>query len=239
MFTIARLHFTLRKIKKTRMKHFIIIKHESQRVKSKNFQIVGEVSLWKNLINKLCNEDVYIDTDSEVVLQECKDLEYVTCYKRLNEHIRLEHDRVFKVSPALLMIERFLDTYVKNENEAIVTPHVTSPFIKLSTIKDAAEKLNEGYDSVQACTSHKGFAYFGGKPVNFNPKVIQKTQDLKPVLLGNGAFFIFTKKTFKENKNRTGKNPFFYTMQMPESIEIDTYEDLELARRWVSGNNFS
>jgi len=219
------------------MKHFIIIKHESQRVRGKNFQIVGESPLWKNLLHELSNEDVYIDTDSKVVFQECKDLEYVTCYKRLNEHIQLENDGVFKVSPALLMIERFLDTHVKNENEVIVTPHVTSPFIKLSTIKSAAEKLNEGYDSVQACTSHKEFAYFDGEPVNFNPRVVQKTQDLKPVILGNGAFFIFTKKTFKENKNRTGKNPFFYTIQMPESIEIDTYEDLELAQRWVTNGN--
>ena len=193
--------------------------------------------MWKNLVHELRNEDVYIDTDSEVVFQECKDLEYITCYKRLDEHTQLENDDVFKVSPALLMIERFLDTRVKNEDETIVTPHVTSPFIKLSTIKDAAEKLNEGSDSVQACTSHKEFAYFDGEPVNFNPKVVQKTQDLKPILLGSGAFFIFTKKTFKENKNRTGKNPFFHALQMPESIEIDTYEDLELARRWINGNN--
>lgn len=214
------------------MKYFIYIKEDSQRVHKKNFQEINGIPLWMHLIYELKGQDVYIDTDSRVVFHECKDLEYVTCYKRLNEHIRLENDSVFKVSPANLMLERFLDTYVKNENEVIVTPHVTSPFIKLSTIKDAAEKLNEGYDSVQACTSHKEFAYFNGEPVNFNPNVIQKTQDLNPILLGNGAFFIFTKKTFKDNRNRTGKNPFFYTLQMPESIEIDTYEDLELARRW-------
>lgn len=219
------------------MKHFIYIKEDSQRVHKKNFQEINDISLWMHLIYELKGQDVYIDTDSKVVFQECKGLEYVTCYKRLNEHIQLENDGVFNVSPALLMIERFLDTHVKNENEVIVTPHVTSPFIKLSTIKSAAEKLNEGYDSVQACTSHKEFAYFDGEPVNFNPRVVQKTQDLKPVLLGNGAFFIFTKKTFKENKNRTGKNPFFYTIQMPESIEIDTYEDLELAQRWVTNGN--
>ena len=49
--------------------------------------------------------------------------------------------------------------------------------------------------------------------------------------MGNGAFFIFTKKTFKENRNRTGKNPYFYPITFPESIEIDNKEDWELAKR--------
>ena len=97
-------------------------------------------------------------------------------------------------------------------------------------IKEAAEKLNEGYDSVLACTEHQEFTYFKGKPVNFNPEVIQKTQDLEPVIMGNGAFFIFTKKIFKENNNRTGQNPYFYPITFPESVEIDNEPDFKLAR---------
>ena len=87
------------------------------------------------------------------------------------------------------------------------------------------------YDSVQACTEHKEFSYFNGQPVNFNPDVVQKTQDLEPIVMGNGAFFIFTKKTFKENNNRVGKNPYFYPITFPESVEIDDKEDWELAKR--------
>lgn len=214
------------------MKYFTYIKQKSQRVKFKNFLKVRGLPLWKNLINELSGENVFIDTDSEDVYHECQKIDYVTCYKRLDEHIRLEEDTGFSVSPALLMIERFLDEYVEDENEIIVTPHVTSPFIKLETIKLASKKLEQGYDSVQSCTSHKEFAYYKDKPINFDPSVIQKTQYLEPIKLGNGAFFIFTKRTFKKNNNRTGKRPFLYPLSMPESIEIDTYEDLELARNW-------
>ena len=220
------------------MKHFIIIKKESQRVRNKNFQIVGGVPLWRNLIRELDGQDVYIDTNSEDIIKSCKKIKYITCYKRLNKHIELESNKDFALSPALLMIERFLDTYVEDENEVIVTPHVTSPFIKLETIKKAAQKLNQGFNSVQACTVHKEFAYYKNKPINFNSSVIQKTQDLEPILLGNGAFFIFTKKTFKEKNNRTGSNPFFYPLSFEEGIEIDTHEDLELARRWANGRNY-
>lgn len=212
------------------MKYFIIIKEHSERVANKNFLDLGGKPLYKHLLDELKGEDIFIDTDSEKLYESLKNSE-VTCYKRSAECINLEVDSSFKVSPALIMIDNFLDKYVADENEVIVTPHVTSPFIKLATIRDAAKKLDEGYDSVLACTEHKEFTYFKGEPVNFNPEVIQKTQDLEPVVMGNGAFFIFTKKTFKENNNRTGKNPYFYPIIFPESVEIDNEPDFELARR--------
>tara|TARA_B100000003_G_scaffold199836_1_gene206043 strand:- start:153 stop:269 length:117 start_codon:yes stop_codon:yes gene_type:complete len=31
--------------------------------------------------------------------------------------------------------------------------------------------------------------------------------------------------------NRIGKKPFFYELNFPESVEIDTIEDLNLARK--------
>jgi CMP-N-acetylneuraminic acid synthetase len=211
------------------MKFFIIIKEHSERVTSKNFLDLGGKPLYKHLLDELKGEDVFIDTDSETLYENLKSSE-ITCYKRSAECINLEVDGSFKVSPALIMIDNFLDKYVTDENEVIVTPHVTSPFIKLSTIRDATKKLDEGYDSVLACTEHHEFTYFKGKPVNFNPGVVQKTQDLEPVVMGNGAFFIFTKKIFKESNNRTGKNPFFYPLGFPENIEIDYKEDLRMAR---------
>ena len=64
-----------------------------------------------------------------------------------------------------------------------------------------------------------------------NPKKITKTQNLNPVLMSNGAFFIFKKKTFLKYNNRVGKKPYFYEITFPESIEIDTIEDLKLAQQ--------
>lgn len=209
------------------MKFFVIVKDKSERVADKNFVILKGKPLWLHLLDKLTNEQVFVDTDSPRILRSCRN-----AYQRLPEHIALETDATFGVSPVLLMIDRFLDEHVVDDKEIIVTPHVTSPFIKLSTMKEASKKLSEGYDTVQACTEHKEFAYFRNKPINFDPKHIQKTQNLEPIILGNGAFFIFTKQTFKEHKNRTGSNPYFYPLSFEESIEIDTHKDLELARRW-------
>ena len=218
------------------MKFFIIIKHHSERLSSKNFLVLGKSRpLYKHLLDELEGQDVYVDTDS-VPLHESLKESSVTCYMRDRRFVDLETDSDYEVSPVLLMINNFLDKYVEDENEIIVTPHVTSPFIKLSTIIDASGYLRQGYDTVQACTLHKEFTYFDGKPVNFDKNVVQKTQDLKPVVMGNGAFFIFTKKTFKENNNRTGKNPYFYPLNTIEGIEIDDEDDWNLATRVYENN---
>ena len=92
--------------------------------------------------------------------------------------------------------------------------------------------LDLGYDSVHSVTSKQDFAWLESfeRPINFNPNVVQRTQDLEKIYFSNGAFFIFTKKTFMENKNRFGKNNFLYEIDNIEGLEIDTVKDLEFAK---------
>tara|TARA_R110000796_G_scaffold109969_3_gene221423 strand:+ start:1701 stop:2351 length:651 start_codon:yes stop_codon:yes gene_type:complete len=213
------------------MKFFIIIKEKSERLPNKNFLDLGGIPVYKHLLNELKTKDVYIDTDSDKIFNECNTLSKVTCYKRDTKHIKLENNIEFAVSPVLLMIENFLNKYVQDENEVIITPHVTSPYITLKTMLEASKKLSK-YNTVCACTEHKEFTYFKGEPVNFDSNVVSKTQDLEPVVMGNGAFFIFTKKEFMKNKNRTSENNYFYPITFPESIEIDTLNDFRLAEMY-------
>jgi N-acylneuraminate cytidylyltransferase len=217
------------------MKFFIIIKENSERVPRKNFIRLNHIPLWKNLIYELEGEDVYIDTDSKQILEECKTMSWVTAYPRKQEFIDFESNNNKNYSPVLLMINNFLDNYVNNEDEIIVTPHVTSPFLKLDTIKKASKKLEEGHDSINSVTEHKEFSYYKGTPINFKKDVVQKTQDLEPIMMSNGAFFIFKKKTFKKHNNRVGTNPYFYTLPSIEDIEIDTHSDLNLAKIVAKG----
>ena len=50
---------------------FIIIKHNSKRVKKKNFQKIGKLQLWEHLILTLKNQRVFIDTDSDYIIKKC------------------------------------------------------------------------------------------------------------------------------------------------------------------------
>ena len=220
------------------MKFFIIIKEKSQRIKKKNFVKLGNKQLWKHLILELRGQKVFVDTDSKKVILNCKkNFPWVIAYPRKKIFISLEEKQ--KKSPTLLMIDNFLNNFVKDNNEIVICTHVTSPFLKLKTIKKAVKKLKK-HDSVISVTKHQEFSWMlkGKKkkkffPINFNPKVVRKTQNLDPIYMSNGSFFIFRKRTFKKYNNRIGTNPYYYELKFPESVEIDNKEDLDLARKVI------
>jgi CMP-N-acetylneuraminic acid synthetase len=224
------------------MKIFIIIKHNSKRVKGKNFIKFSGVELYKKMLYKFNDYDVYVDTDSKEIYDECrrdKKLNNVTCYMRSERYIAMEEEG--NLSPAPLLIKDFLEKYVDDDNELIVTTHVTSPFITMKTILDGCSKINEGYTSVASVVKEKTFSYLktsdAYRPINFNPEVIQKTQDLNAIFHLVGAFIVITKGEFTTNGcRRISDNTYFYPLLFPESIDIDTHDDLDLAlqveQRW-------
>jgi CMP-N-acetylneuraminic acid synthetase len=66
---------------------------------------------------------------------------------------------------------------------------------------------------------------------------ILRTQDLDPIYEENSCFYIFSKDSFAKNgNNRIGNKPFYFTINKLESIDIDYYEDLQLARALYKSN---
>lgn len=221
------------------MKIFTYIKNDSKRIQKKNFQKIGGLPLWKHLMYELCkiNTEVFIDTDSKQILTEAKlDKNFnnkIKCYFRDKKFIEMENDSANALSPALLMVQNFLDRYVVDDNETIILTHVTSPFLKKETLKKAVDIYeSSNYEFLHSVNMQKDFAFKNSfnNPINFNPDVVQRTQDLEPIYFSNGAFFIFTKKVFMKYNNRWGKNIYFYTLNEIEGMEIDYPEDLQLAR---------
>ena len=54
------------------MKIFIPIKEKSQRVPRKNFRLLGGVPLYRHTLLKLTEHEVYVDTDSDELIEEIK-----------------------------------------------------------------------------------------------------------------------------------------------------------------------
>ena len=74
----------------TRPKIFLIIKKHSERVKSKNFRDINQIPLHEYYIRKRTPFDIFIDTDSEAILEEYSNNEKwpnVIVYERKKEHI--------------------------------------------------------------------------------------------------------------------------------------------------------
>jgi CMP-N-acetylneuraminic acid synthetase len=214
------------------MKFFIIIKHTSQRIKKKSFLKIGKYPLWEHFLRKFKPKDqVYVDTDSNEIYDIGKKrFKKIKFYKREKKFI--EYEKKGSQSPVLLMIKNFLVKYVKNENEIIVTTHITSPFIKRKQFIEASKNLKK-YEFVHSVTSHQEFAWLKTKKfckkINFG-KVVNKTQNLDPILFSNGAFFIFKKYNFMKYKNRLGNKNFFYELEFPESLELDNSNDVKIMR---------
>ena len=215
-------------------KIFFIIKEKSQRVKNKNFLKIQGLPLYKFVLYKFKNFKVYVDTDSKKIYENCKKdpkLKHVVCYKRKSSFIQMEKSK--KTSPTPLMIKNFIDKYA-SKDKIIITSHITSPFLKIKTLKNAIKKMST-YDSVSSCSKVQNFSYLETgkpKPINFNPKIIQKTQELKKIIHLNGSFFIFKRSIFLKNGlQRVTQKNYFYDLGFPELIDIDNYEDFTLARK--------
>jgi len=220
----------------SKVKMFLIIKNQSERVKDKNFREIGGVSLHQYFMNRRRDFQIYIDTDSERIFEEYNSSRWpnIVVYMRHQEHIDIECTG--DISPAPLMIKRFLDEHVKDDNEAVVTSHITSPFLDDATVFLALKEMNcKNYDSVSSVEDVKEFCVYGKagdeKPINFDNKKIIKTQSLEPVKVLNGAFFIIKKKIFLNNGyRRISDNHHYFAISKLEAVDIDTDFDLRVAR---------
>ena len=67
-------------------------------------------------------------------------------------------------------------------------------------------------------------------PVNFFTDRVQLTQNLAPILVSKGAFFIAKAGDILDQKKRLPEPLIFFPLNHIQSVEIDNFEDLEFAR---------
>jgi len=212
---------------------FIPIKHNSQRVHRKNFRRFGKEPLFKHTLLKLKNHQVYVDTDSQDIIDlisSDKRLNHVTTYHR-KENLRGD-----KVSVCHL-IRNFIEEY--NIEQPIVQLHVTSPFLTIKMLEDAYKKISS-HDSVVSCTVHNSRFWrkenYGMCPLNHNPVKLEQTQDLPSLYEENSCFYIFNPCVIINLGSRIGSNPYFYEMAYPHNIDIDNEEDWDNAVNVFNSN---
>lgn len=115
-----------------------------------------------------------------------------------------------------------------------VLAHTTSPFIKGESIEDALEQvLNQGYDSAFSAERIQTFAWYQGKPINYDLSDVPRTQDMEPIWVETSAFFIFGKELFNKYNRRIGFHPFIQEVSGMEAVDIDERQDYEMALKLV------
>ena len=221
---------------KTEMKIFTIIKEESMRIPNKNFTNVSGQPLWWHLLSELDGLDVTVNTDSQKFLRQLQNsnLKSIQVIKRDQKHIDWENNKDVDSSPVEDMLFDFCKTI--DRSEIVVLTHVTSPFLKKETIIDAVDMLqnDEKAKSIHSVLQVQDFVWLkkGSEvsSVNFFTDRVQRTQDLSPILVSKGAFFIAKVSDILEQKKRLPEPLIFFPLNHIQGVEIDNFDDLDFAR---------
>ncbi len=202
---------------------FIPIKLNNQRLPGKNTMMLAGRPMCQYIFNTIKNVDG-ID-EKYVYCSDATIKDYMP-----NELVFLERDKCldgFQVK-GLEIIESFINDV---DADIYVLTHVTQPFTKTESISNALEKVKSGeYDSAFSAVLLQDYFWYKGKPLNYNVNDIPRTQDLEPIYMETGAFFIFKKEVFTKYGRRIGNKPYIYTIDQFEAIDVDDADDFKMAQ---------
>jgi CMP-N-acetylneuraminic acid synthetase len=197
-------------------------------VPGKNYREMAGKPLFHHIIGSLmsCPEinQVVVDTDSTLIMES------------LDKHFP---QVVSLVRPELLRA----DTVPTNEillhdtdqvkADLYLQTHSTNPLLRPETISNAIQALLKAYpayDSLFGVTRLQTRLWDQlGRPINHNPAILLRTQDLPPVYEENSCIYLFTRDTLVQKHNRIGDRPMLFEIDPSEAWDIDEEIDFSIA----------
>ncbi len=207
-----------------KMKIIIPARGGSKRIPRKNLvDLNGKPLLYYSIRQALnITDDVYVSTE-DIEIQEFVESMGVNVIERPD---RLAQD----TSKSEDVVEHFLEE-TNTDLFCLIQP--TVPLLSSQSILEGME-LIEDYDSVvSVCEDVNYYWDVNGKPINFKLGDRKRTQEHQTWYKENGAFYITRKHNFLKSNILQNGNVGFVVMQESESIDIDTYEDLELVNKII------
>ncbi len=203
------------------------MRHSSERVPGKNYRPFNGKPLFHHMAKTILSCPLInafaINTDSAEISDQCQ--RHFPDIKIIN---RPEH--LLGGDVPMTEILRYDADQVPSDWYLQV--HSTSPLLKTSTITDALQSLNnqlDVYDSLFSVTRLQTRLYASDfEPINHDPDVLLRTQDLPPVYEENSGMYIFSNDQIFNGK-RFGQNPLLYEVHPLESLDIDEEADFVLA----------
>ncbi len=116
-----------------------------------------------------------------------------------------------------------------------VYAHATAPFITAETTKECISAVSKGeFDSAFCAVKIQDYLWENGKPLNFNAQNLPRSQDLTPVYRETSGVYVFTREVFQNYYRRVGVKAYIKNVSFKESIDINTFEDFELAEKFIN-----
>jgi len=208
----------------------IPIKLKSKRLKNKNFKKINGRPLYKYLLDKLkfANfDEIYVDSNSSEIEEYCK----LKNYKFIKRLPKLAHDNANG--------NDLLNYHSKIINADIYFQlFITAPLLKIKTINNCIKKIKKSkkYDSILTSKSVQTWFWYKGKPVNYDPKILPRSQDADPLVFETTGLYGIRKKILLSKKARIGNKPYFYEVSDEEAIDLDNLKDFGYLEYYVKQN---
>lgn len=203
------------------------MRHTSERVPSKNFRPFAGRPLFHHIVTTLLAVEavdvVLIDTDSPTIREQVG-----TYFPQVRVVDRPERLRGGDVP----MTEVLRHDVKLVGHRWILQTHSTNPLLRPETIAHAIEQLAESnaHDSLFSVTRLQTRLYDAkGKPINHDPNLLLRTQDLPPVYEENSNLYLFPRELILTSGKRIGKRPVLFEIDPLEAVDIDVETDFVLA----------
>jgi CMP-N-acetylneuraminic acid synthetase len=204
------------------------MRHLSERVPAKNYRPFQGRPLYHHVVEMLqsCRsvERVVIDTDSAWIHEDAA--------HNFPDVLLLERAPELREGTAS-MNEVLLDDVRRVEAELYLQTHSTNPLLTSRSVERAIATFREGFpehDSLFSVTRLQSRLWTAeGRPLNHDPDVLLRTQDLAPVLEENSCMYLFTGELLRRRRNRIGERPILFEMDALEAWDIDDETDFEVA----------
>jgi CMP-N-acetylneuraminic acid synthetase len=209
------------------------MRHDSERVRGKNYRVLGDRPLFHHVVTALleCPEiaETIIDTDSPTIMDDAR-----RSFPQVRLLERPEHLRggMVPMNDVLLNVVNQVDA------DLYLQTHSTNPLLRGATISAGIQRFLDGrpqYDSLFGVTRLQTRLWTAdGKPMNHDPAVLLRTQDLAPVYEENSCLYLFSRASLELRGSRIGKRPLLYEIPKDEAWDIDDETDWAVVEALVA-----
>lgn len=221
-----------------RIAALVPMRHHSVRVPGKNYRPIAGKPLFHHILDTLLQcveiDEIVVDTDSPDVIEGIQaHFSKVTVLKRPEELCAdtIPMNEILMYDTGLVQADLYLQT------------HSTNPLLKSKTISDAIQALvNQmpSYDTLFGVTRLQTRLWDSlARPVNHNPAILLRTQDLPPIYEENSCIYLFERETLAVKRNRIGERPLLYEIDRAEAFDIDEELDFLMADLMLQHRNQS
>lgn len=204
------------------------MRHLSMRVPGKNYRDLAGKPLFHHILNTLQDvpelDGILVDTDSPVILEGLA--RFFPDVKAINRPEDLRADtipmnEILIYDTSLVQADYYLQT------------HSTNPLLQPETVSRAIETFLGNFpehDSLFGVTRLQTRLWDqSGRPINHDPDVLLRTQDLSPIYEENSCVYIFERETLVARRNRMGERPLMFEIPVMEAWDIDEELDFTVA----------